>query len=327
MVQTRNNSEGSNQPPDPVATQLAAIAKKLESIDALQKEVAALKSQSHNRDRSGYGNGRQDEGESSWHNQSLKQTGTVQEYRQEFAKRSSRVSNWPEHCLLGVFLNGLKEEQKADVRIQKPRTVYKAVSIALEFESKISHARSGRGPTWTAPSKSTQPESKVSPYTSTSSNSNSKPPLRISDGDRQSRYLRGECYRCGDKYGPGHRCKTGSLKLLEVEEELDEQPSNEVDHVAGDTNDVAEISLYAIFGKPHPRTMKVQVSDLYIDLGDCAYACEYCNATFWYGERLKGCSHRHRRLIQILDDHKELTELWLKGNSLNGTIPEGRWDI
>nr|GEV49782.1 retrotransposon Gag domain, retroviral aspartyl protease [Tanacetum cinerariifolium] len=51
-----------------------------------------------------------------------KQTGTVQEYRQEFAKRSSRVSNWLEHCLLGVFLNGLKEELKADVRIQKPRT-------------------------------------------------------------------------------------------------------------------------------------------------------------------------------------------------------------
>ncbi|GKD26537.1 retrotransposon gag domain, retroviral aspartyl protease, partial [Tanacetum coccineum] len=349
MVQTRSNSDTGNQPPDPVAVQLAAIAKKLESIDALQKDVAALKSQSQNRDKSGNGSGKQDEGDSSWHHQryrphnkiafptfsdgdprgwilkaekyfryydipkeekvdvasmhlegdaldfyywisndqtieywgdlvralqrnfgptefqnpdehlcSVKQTGTMQEYRQEFAKRSSRVSNWPEHCLLGVFLNGLKEELKADVRIQKPRTVYKAVSIALEFESKINHTRYGRGSTWTAPSKSTQPESKATTATSNSSNSNSKPPLRISDVERQSRYLKGECYRCGEKYGPGHRCKTGTFKVLEVEEEPEEQPTSEVEGIEADTNDVAEISLHAILGKPHPRTMKVQ---------------------------------------------------------------------
>ncbi|GKB31470.1 retrotransposon gag domain, retroviral aspartyl protease, partial [Tanacetum coccineum] len=272
------------QPPDPIAVQLAAIAKKLESINALQKDVAALKSQSQNRS-SGNGSGKQDKGDShqryrphnkisfptfsdgdprgwilkaekyfryydipeeekvdvasmhleedaldfySWastnqtqeywedlvcalqrnfgptefqnpdeHLCSIKQTGTVQEYRQEFAKRTSRVSNWPEHCLLGVFLNGLKEELKVDVRIQKPRTVYKAVSVALEFEY-------------------------------------------------------------GEKYGPGHRCKTGTLKVLEVEEELEEQPNNEVEYIAGEPNEVAEISLHATLGKPHPRTMKVQ---------------------------------------------------------------------
>ncbi|PWA81504.1 hypothetical protein CTI12_AA186940 [Artemisia annua] len=30
-----------------------------------------------------------------------------------------------------------------------------------------------------------------------------------------------------------------------------------------------------------------EISDLYIDLGDCCLACQYCNAGFWYGERLK----------------------------------------
>ena len=40
--------------------------------------------------------------------------------------------------------------------------------------------------------------------------------------------------------------------------------------------------------------MIVGVSDFYIDLGDCNYACEYCNAAFWYGERLKGHSHQAR---------------------------------
>jgi hypothetical protein len=35
------------------------------------------------------------------------------------------------------------------------------------------------------------------------------------------------------------------------------------------------------------------VSDLYIDLGDADYACQYCKATFWYGERLKASAHRY----------------------------------
>lgn len=72
---------------------------------------------------------------------SIRQTGSIQEYRQEFAKRSSGATDWPDHCLLGVFMNGLKEELKSDVRIHKPRTVYKAMSLAMEFEQKVSSNR------------------------------------------------------------------------------------------------------------------------------------------------------------------------------------------
>ncbi|PWA59202.1 hypothetical protein CTI12_AA348290 [Artemisia annua] len=32
------------------------------------------------------------------------------------------------------------------------------------------------------------------------------------------------------------------------------------------------------------------VSPLYIDIGDCQYACQYCNAAFWYSERSKKSS-------------------------------------
>ncbi|GJZ30869.1 hypothetical protein Tco_0575916, partial [Tanacetum coccineum] len=136
--------------------------------------------------------------------------------------------------------------------------MYKAMSITLEFELTISHTHSGRGSTWITPSNSIQPESKVSTYTRTSSNINSKPPLRISDADRKSRYLKDECYLCGETYRSGHQCKTSTLKVMEVEEEPYEQSTNEVDYIAVDANDVAEISLHANLGKPHPRTMKVQ---------------------------------------------------------------------
>ncbi|XP_015164214.1 uncharacterized protein [Solanum tuberosum] len=75
------------------------------------------------------------------HLRSIRQTGSIQEYRQEFAKRSSRVTDWPNQYILGVFMNGLKEELKSDVRIHKPRTVYKAMSLTMEFEQKVSSNR------------------------------------------------------------------------------------------------------------------------------------------------------------------------------------------
>ncbi|KAF5757863.1 putative nucleotidyltransferase, Ribonuclease H [Helianthus annuus] len=345
MVVTRSDGSATGAQPDPIASQLAAIMAKL---DSMETDVAVLKTQNQTKGKSGGSYGKSDDGDSSWnqnrnrpynkidfptfsegdprgwilkaekyfryynipaeeqvdvasmhlegdaldfyswlstdqsiefweelvqalqknfgpaefqnpdeHLCSIRQTGTVQEYRQEFAKRSSRVSNWPEHCLLGVFLNGLKEELKADVRIQKPRTVYKAMSIALEFESKVNHMRPGRSATWTPQSKSSQPDSKPVPHTSNQSNIHSKPPYRISDAEKQSRFLRGECYRCGDKYGPGHRCKTGSLKILEADDELVDQPKPETENTNNTDEEVAEISLHAILGKSHPTTMKI----------------------------------------------------------------------
>ncbi|KAH0765114.1 hypothetical protein KY285_000985 [Solanum tuberosum] len=63
-------------------------------------------------------------------------TGSVQEYRQEFAKHSSRVTNWLDHCLLGVFVNGFKEELKSDVRIHKPRTIYRAMTASQPLQTR-----------------------------------------------------------------------------------------------------------------------------------------------------------------------------------------------
>lgn len=74
----------------------------------------------------------------------IRQTGSVQEYWQEWAKRVARIAHWPEHCLLGVFLNGLKEELKADVRIHKPRSMFRASSLAMEYEGKAASARGPR---------------------------------------------------------------------------------------------------------------------------------------------------------------------------------------
>ncbi|KAI3777374.1 hypothetical protein L1987_47174 [Smallanthus sonchifolius] len=164
----------------------------------------------------------------------IRKTGTTQEYRQDFAKRSSRVSNWPAHCLLGVFLHGLMEELKADHRLHKPRSVYKAMSIALEFESKTTHNRKE------TKSQATETTKPSLPTTTSAVMQTSAPPLRISKTEKHARYIKGECFRYGEKYGPGHRCKTGTFKLLEyAEENITEVAITEQEPLA----ELAEISL------------------------------------------------------------------------------------
>ncbi|XP_028807937.1 uncharacterized protein LOC114762595 [Neltuma alba] len=219
----------------------------------------------------------------------IKQTGSVHEYRQEFARRVSRVHGWPEHCLLGVFINGLKEELQYDVKIQKPRTVYKAASLAMEFELKlqaqqasrpVQRAISTRGTksgynfkdnkfyypknTVTAPAgpiqsfNVTSHNQKQLPLTFSSTSASVTTPSYISESDKQLRREKGLCFKCGDKFSPGHRCKPSSFKLLEITEDCDEPAMENTTSSYAEENDIAEISLHAILGGSTSSTMKLQ---------------------------------------------------------------------
>ena len=99
---------------------------------------------------------------------------------------------------------------------------YNTMSLTFEFESKVTHTWLGKSITWIVNSKhlSTNPKPVTTAFAPTFSYS--KPPVCISKDERQARYLKGECFRCGEKYGPGHRCKTGTLKVLEINDSLRE---------------------------------------------------------------------------------------------------------
>ena len=209
----------------------------------------------------------------------IKQTGTVNEYKQEFVSRSSRVTGWPEHCLLGVFLNGLKEELQADVKIHKPRTVYKAVSLAMEIETKINSSSDDNMRTsWekdSAPNYSQSTHESKYPFNtnfSPSQNYNQSsypqnqpqqnlqqlthlpapqftspttPIISITqnqDLERQTRREKGLCFKCGAKFMPGHRCNP-SLRIMEVTaEKANEVCKNLDDPLMGNDGEYAVIS-------------------------------------------------------------------------------------
>lgn len=70
---------------------------------------------------------------------------------------------------------------------------------------------------------------------------------------------KGLCFRCNEKFGPGHKCKPSSFSLLELTDgDLPtggEDPNGDDDEPLAD--DLAEISFHAILGKTSGTTMKL----------------------------------------------------------------------
>lgn len=165
----------------------------------------------------------------------VKQKGSVQEYLQEFAKRTALVQNWPEHCLLGVFLSGLKQELKPDVRIHKPRSVYKAMSLALEFEI-IAPTRGPKGGNWALSTRpmaqpTLPPRDFAQPLSAITATSQPRAmpqtpslstPLLPWEAENQFRQEKGLCFRCNERFSPGHRGKITSFSLMELIDNADQ---------------------------------------------------------------------------------------------------------
>lgn len=119
------------------------------------------------------------------------------------------------------FVGGLKTEIKAAIKLHKPRTVDAALSLAktqVELLGEI-HKKSyqrhsfkevfkpvnkmpfqGKGILGAAPEDNKKAEEK------------SKWEERF-DSLKAARRARGECFKCGEKYGPGHKCPK-SVQLL-----------------------------------------------------------------------------------------------------------------
>lgn len=67
----------------------------------------------------------------------VSQSGTVTDYRRQFIKFAAPLENVPETILMGHFINGLKEEVKAEVRLLNPINLDWAMEIVVRLEEKI----------------------------------------------------------------------------------------------------------------------------------------------------------------------------------------------
>ncbi|KAJ9543487.1 hypothetical protein OSB04_023194 [Centaurea solstitialis] len=174
----------------------------------------------------------------------MKQGDSIYDYIDDFEYLLSLVPKLPETQSLGYFIAGLKDEVKTWVRLHRPKNRLDAMFLAKEVENLLRPVTDRGGPCsdsraqfsnkadTTRPNPSSGPErmgglrsdagkglpSSRLPH---SPSPDSSPPFSRNRGIRslsrtewEDRRKKGLCFRCGQQFGPAHKCPEGKLRVL-----------------------------------------------------------------------------------------------------------------
>ncbi|XP_024024262.1 uncharacterized protein LOC112092399 [Morus notabilis] len=229
----------------------------------------------------------------------LRQSGMVAEFRDAFEALAAPMRGIPESVFKGAFLNGLREDIRAEVKLHRPINLQEVMDLAQQIEARddaverMKKLRLGRGNKveylgwpnsgWPTPSSSLGPAEHPlrsnayregaatakgrtwsSPASQHAPSGDSKF-CRLSDEEVQQRRAKGLCFRCDERFSPGHRCKNRQLQVLLVAEdgtEEDEESSEEEDPPPAQggraTAEAAAVSLNSMRGLVSSKTMKLR---------------------------------------------------------------------
>ncbi|GKF13938.1 hypothetical protein Tco_0055400, partial [Tanacetum coccineum] len=105
----------------------------------------------------------------------------------------------PEIILEGTFIKGLKQDVRAAVRVLNPEGLSHAMKLAVSIEeNKLFRSASQGG--------------------GTNSATNYSNCISGSESEMAEKRSKGLCFKCDEKYGPGHQCKSKSLQVLWVDD-------------------------------------------------------------------------------------------------------------
>ncbi|CAA0830138.1 Unknown protein, partial [Striga hermonthica] len=190
----------------------------------------------------------------------IRQTGSLREYIREFEWLACRVRDWPEDALVGAFVGGLKFDLAAEVRLEKPDTMHDAMEVARRQEDHLVATRRGRADARFTDTRCTGPSQATA---STRPNVSARPAVsvvrRLSLEEVKRQREKGLCFKCEEKFTPGHQCKQAFV--IEVanpddeEAEVEEEPHQEDEIEA--FSEEPEISMHAMAGIRGPRTMRL----------------------------------------------------------------------
>jgi len=147
----------------------------------------------------------------------LQHEGTVQEYQAKFESLLSKIGVLSQTRKVSCFISGLREVLKADVTAGKPEMLTSAISLARLYEARHSAiTRSNRAE-----------ERKVDMGNQQTLNPPFLPIKRLMPKELKERQEKGLCFKCNDKYGPGHWCK----KLFMIEACIGEDEDGDMEEV------------------------------------------------------------------------------------------------
>ncbi|GMI90521.1 hypothetical protein HRI_002721400 [Hibiscus trionum] len=195
----------------------------------------------------------------------LIQKGTVEEYQDKFEELKPYIIQQnpyqEESYFVSSFLSGLKEELRHRVKTGRPTSLAEAYrlarlhELALEVETKRlrpkTYSYTNQNPTqksWPQPISSTP---KITPQNTTKQT--------LLDYRRAHNL----CFKCGDKFIPGHQCTTKQLHSMEEEDLVEvteeEELCKETEGTGeGIVEEELEISMNALTGSVGHNTLRIQ---------------------------------------------------------------------
>ncbi|KAJ9547085.1 hypothetical protein OSB04_019628 [Centaurea solstitialis] len=144
----------------------------------------------------------------------LQQVNSIHEYIEDFEYLLSLVPRLPESQAMGYFIAGLQDEVKRWVHLHRPQSRLDAMYLAKDVEQMLH------------------------PSSISASQSRFRYPLcwfwvernrnrgvrSLSRTEWEDRRKKGLCFRCGQAYGPTHKCPEGKLRVLLL---ADDEPGDD----------------------------------------------------------------------------------------------------
>ena len=222
----------------------------------------------------------------------LRQTGCVEDYIEKFEQYASFMKGINQDYLVGIFLNGLKEEVKAEVKLYEPANLAELMMKAQMVEEKIRVIAKIIPPVVNKTNNTYKPFSVTRSYSKEGGNSvvldgsnkgrgegsevastgcstsgmqrpRGAPFRKLTQEELQDKIKRGLCFRCDEESGPNHMCRNKQLHMLLMSEEelsgLDDLPdrnSNQAQELE-DGGQTLQLSMCTMAGLTTKKSWKL----------------------------------------------------------------------
>lgn len=181
----------------------------------------------------------------------------------------NKVNDISETLLISFFITGLKRSLHWELQFHRPASLMEAFAMARAYEARQDDTL-GPNKNWirnnsldTSPQTQAQKLTHQAPVKPTSSSTlppllptpqNNLPVRHLPPAELRDRRAKGLCFRCDDKWGPSHRCKSKVLLLLGVDED-----APEIDTDDSQSEDVSDdiSSLHALSSQLLGRSLRV----------------------------------------------------------------------
>lgn len=152
----------------------------------------------------------------------LRQSGSVREYRRRFEQMASTLDDISKQVLESTFINGLRSDIRAELKVLGPTGLEKAMELAMKIEAKNLESKSytrGPGHSNYLPTRTLMGRGTTALETTIPTKAHEGGGFRkLIEAELQSKRERGLCYKCDEKFSPGHRCRNRELQVVLLQE-------------------------------------------------------------------------------------------------------------